>query len=146
MCKWQMDYPEARVKSSLSDCTSFQDLSMDLSSRLSMDLSSRHLRTYEAKRTEEHLYYFSLFYFISFSFSLFLFYLSSFCFLLFFSSHHIFFSFFIFFLLQHNTYIAFVRDDVMIPPPCLNDARPRAQMRGEMTAKVSINSIILQNI
>jgi hypothetical protein len=29
-------------------------------------------------------------------------------------------------LLQHNTYIAFVRDDVMTPPPCLNDACPRA--------------------
>jgi hypothetical protein len=28
--------------------------------------------------------------------------------------------------LQHNTYIAFVRDDVMTPPPCLNDVRPRA--------------------
>jgi hypothetical protein len=27
--------------------------------------------------------------------------------------------------LQHNTYIAFVRDDVMNPPPCLNDARPQ---------------------
>jgi hypothetical protein len=48
-----------------------------------------------------------------------------------FSSHHIFFFIFHFFfcsseLLQHNTYIAFVRDDVMTPPPCLNDARPRA--------------------
>jgi hypothetical protein len=47
-----MDDPEARVKSSLSDCTWLEDLSMDL--------SSRHLRTYEAKRTEEHLYYFLL--------------------------------------------------------------------------------------
>jgi hypothetical protein len=28
--------------------------------------------------------------------------------------------------LQHNTYIAFVRDDVMTPLPCLNDARPQA--------------------
>jgi hypothetical protein len=27
--------------------------------------------------------------------------------------------------LQHNTYIAFVRDDVVTPHPCLNDARPR---------------------
>jgi hypothetical protein len=48
-----------------------------------------------------------------------------------FSSHHNFFSFFIFFffsseLLQHNTYIAFGRDDVMTPPQYLNDARPRA--------------------
>jgi hypothetical protein len=34
----------------------------------------------------------------------------------------------------------------MTPPPCLNDARPRALKRGEMTAKVSINSIILRNI
>jgi hypothetical protein len=28
--------------------------------------------------------------------------------------------------LQHNTYIAFVRDDVMTPPPCLNDTRLRS--------------------
>jgi hypothetical protein len=28
--------------------------------------------------------------------------------------------------LQQNTYIAFVRDDVTTPPPCLNDVRPRA--------------------
>jgi hypothetical protein len=48
MCKWQMDDPEARLKSSLSDCTWLEDLSMEL--------SSRHLRTYEAKRTEEHIY------------------------------------------------------------------------------------------
>jgi hypothetical protein len=27
-------------------------------------------------------------------------------------------------LLQHNTYIAFVKDDVMTPTPCLNDAHP----------------------
>jgi hypothetical protein len=66
MCKWQMDDPEARVKSSLSDATWLEGLSMDL--------SSRYLRTYEAKRTEEHLYYFSYFYFISFSFFLFLFF------------------------------------------------------------------------
>jgi hypothetical protein len=122
ICKWQMDDPEARVKSSLSDCTWLEDLSMDL--------SSRHLRTYEAKRTEEHLYYFSYIYFISFSFfSLFLFSFF-FLFLLFFSSHHIFLLFIFFFcsseLLQHNTYIAFVRDDVMTPPLCMNDARPRA--------------------
>jgi hypothetical protein len=70
MCMWQMDDPEARVKSSFSDCTWLEGLSMDL--------SSRHLRTYEAKRTEEHLYYFSYFYFISFSFFLFLFSLSFF--------------------------------------------------------------------
>jgi hypothetical protein len=99
MCKWQMDDPDARVKSSLSDYTWLEDLSMDL--------SSRHLRTYEAKRTEEHLYYFFYFYFISFSF----FSLS------FFFSYHNFFIFIHFFfcsseLLQHNTYIAFVRDDV----------------------------------
>jgi hypothetical protein len=29
-------------------------------------------------------------------------------------------------LFQHNTYIAFARDDVMTPPPCLNNTRPRA--------------------
>jgi hypothetical protein len=121
MCKWQMYDPEARVKSSLSDCTWLEDLSMDL--------SSRHLRTYEAKRTVEHLYYFSYFSFISFSFFLFLF---SFFFLFsYFSFLLIIFFIFIFFfcsseLLQHNTYIAFVRDDVMTPPLCLNDARPRA--------------------
>jgi hypothetical protein len=28
--------------------------------------------------------------------------------------------------LQHNTYIEFARDDLMIPPPCLNYAHPRA--------------------
>jgi hypothetical protein len=28
--------------------------------------------------------------------------------------------------LQHNTYIAFVRGDIMTPPPCLNDAHPWA--------------------
>jgi hypothetical protein len=109
------------VKSSLSDCTWLEDLSMDL--------SSRHLRTYEAKRTKEHLYILLLFYFLliflSFSFFIFFFFLT----FHFFSSY--FFSFFIFFfcsseLFQHNTYIAFVRDDVMTPPPCLNDARPRA--------------------
>jgi lipopolysaccharide export LptBFGC system permease protein LptF len=123
MCKWQMDDPEARVKSSLSDCTWMEDLSMDL--------SSRQLRTYEAKRTEEHLYYIFLllFYF-------FLTFLSFFFFLLY-SSFFPYFSFlliiiFHFFLLllrnffQHNTYITFVRDDVMTPRPCLNDARPRA--------------------
>jgi hypothetical protein len=120
MCKCQKDDPEARVKSSLSDCTWLEDLSMDL--------SSRHLRTYEVKRTEEHLYYF---YFISFSFFSFLFsffflfpYFSFLLIIIFFQ-----FSFFSFApqnFLQHNTYIAFVRDDVMSPPPCLNDAHPRA--------------------
>jgi Ca2+/Na+ antiporter len=90
------------------------------------------------------LFFFILFYFLLFFSLSFLFILLLFLTFLFFSSY-IFFIFH-FFLLQHNTYIAFVRDDVMIPPPCLNDARPRAQMRGEMTAKVSINSIILQNI
>jgi hypothetical protein len=81
MCKWQMDDPDARVKSSLSDCTCLEDLSMDL--------SSRHLGTHEAKRTEEHLYIY-YFYFISFSFSLSLFFFSP---LLFFSFHHFFFIF-----------------------------------------------------
>jgi hypothetical protein len=95
-----MDDPEARVKSSLSDCTWLEDLSMNL--------SSRHLRTYESKRIEEHLYYFSYFYFISFSFFSLSFFLSFFLipfFLLFFSSHHNnFFSFFIFFLLLLRTF------------------------------------------
>jgi hypothetical protein len=126
MCKWQMDDLEARVKSSLSDCTWLEDLSMDL--------SARHLRTYEAKRTEEHvyIYFLLLFYFllIFLSFSFFLLFPFFFFTFLFISSYY-FFSFFIFFfcsseLLQHNTYISFVRDDVMTPPPCLNDARPRA--------------------
>jgi hypothetical protein len=141
MCKWQMDDPEARVKSLLSDCTWLEGLSMDL--------SSRHLRTNEAKRTEEHLYFFTFILFPSHFLSFFLFFLYSsfFSYFSFLSSYF----FFIFFfcsseLLQHNTYIAFVRDDVMTPPPCLNDARPRAQKRGEMTAKASINSIILRNI
>jgi hypothetical protein len=126
MCKWQMDDPEARVKSSLSDCTCLEDLSMDL--------SSRHLGTYEAKRTEEHLYIFTFILFPShfshFFLSLFLY--SSIFSLLFFSSHHIFFFIFHFFsfalqnFLQHNTYIAFFRDNVMTPPPCLNDVLPRA--------------------
>jgi hypothetical protein len=123
MCKWQMDDPKARVKSSFSDCTWLEDLSMDL--------SSRHLRTYEAKRTKGHLYYFLLLLYFLLIFLSFFFLSSSFfpyfSFLLI-----IIFSFFIHFffcpleLLQHNTYIAFVRDDVMTPPPCLNDARPRA--------------------
>jgi hypothetical protein len=117
MCKWQMDDAEARVNSSLSDWTWLEDLSMDL--------SSRHLRTYEAKRTEEHLFYFLLI-FLSF----FLFYSSFFpyySFLLIIIFFH--FSFFSFTrqnFFQHNTYIAFVRHDVMTPPPCLNDARPLA--------------------
>jgi hypothetical protein len=53
-----MDDPEAKVKSSLSDCTWLEDLSMDL--------SSRHMRTYEAKRTEEQLCYFLLLFLFSF--------------------------------------------------------------------------------
>jgi hypothetical protein len=61
-----MDDPEARVKSSLSDCIWLEDLSMDL--------SSSHLRTYEAKRTEEHLYYFFTFILFPSHFSLFLFF------------------------------------------------------------------------
>jgi hypothetical protein len=74
---------------------------------------------------------FSYVYFISFSFSLFfLFPLFFFFSLLFFSSHHFFiFHFFSFApqnFLKHKTYIAFVRDDVMTPPLCLNDARPQA--------------------
>jgi hypothetical protein len=60
MYKWKTDDPEARVKSSLLDCTWLEDLSMDL--------SSRHLRTYEVKRTKEHIYYLFTFIFIFFSF------------------------------------------------------------------------------
>jgi hypothetical protein len=112
MRKWQMEDPEARVKSSLLDCTWLEDLSMDL--------SSRHLRTYEAKRFEEHLYYIFLllFYFflifLSFFFSLYSSYFSYFSFLLiiiFFLFSSSFFSFAPQNFLQHNTYIAFVLDD-----------------------------------
>jgi hypothetical protein len=65
-----------------------------------------------------------LFHFFSLFFSFFFLFYVSFLII-------IFFSFFIFFfcsseILQHNTYIAFVRGDVMTPPPCLNDARPQA--------------------
>jgi hypothetical protein len=85
-------------ESSLSDCTWLEDLSMDL--------SSRHLKTYEAKRSEEHLYYFFTFILFPSHFSLFLFSLLFFLFfLLFFSSHHNnFFSFFHFFLLLLKTF------------------------------------------
>jgi hypothetical protein len=113
-----MDDPEAQVKSSLSDCTWLEGLSMDL--------SSRHLRTYEAKRTEEQLYYY-FFTFILFSFFFSFFFSSSifpyFSFLL------VIFLYFLFCsseLLQHNTYSAFVGDDVVTPPPCLNNAHPQA--------------------
>jgi hypothetical protein len=139
MCKWQMDDPEARVKSSLSDCTWLEDLSMDL--------SSRHLRTYEAKRTEEHLYFFlPLFYFLSL---LLFFFIIPFS-LLFFSSHHIFFIFH-FFLLLLRTFCNIILHSICQrwcndSSSMLNDACPRAEKRGEMTAKVSINSIILWNI
>jgi hypothetical protein len=124
MCKWQMDDPEPRVKSSLSDCTWLKDLSMDL--------SSRNLRTYEAKTSKEHLYFYFTFILFPSHFSLFPFFTLFFLFFLtflFFSSYFFHFSFFFFCsleLLQHNTNIAFVRDDVMTPLPCLNDARPRA--------------------
>jgi hypothetical protein len=113
MCKWQMDDPEARVKSSLSDCTWLEGLSMDL--------SSRHLRTYEAKRSEEHLYYYFYFYFISFSFSLFLFFtfilpiFSYFSFILIIFFLFSFFSFAPQNFLQHNTYIAFVSENDSSP-------------------------------
>jgi hypothetical protein len=88
MCKWQMDDPEARVKSLLSDCTWLEGLSMDL--------SSRHLRTNEAKRTEEHLYFFTFILFPSHFLSFFLFFFILPFFLTFLFSHHIFFSFFSF--------------------------------------------------
>jgi hypothetical protein len=114
MCKWQMDDPEARVKSSLSDCTWLEDLSMDL--------SSRHLRTYEAKRTEEHLYFFFILFpshFHSFFFSLYSSYFSYFSFLLIiFFFHFSFLFFFSFFpqnFLQHNTYVAFVSENDSSP-------------------------------
>jgi hypothetical protein len=95
-----------------------------------------HQGTWELmkKIIEEHLYYFLLLFyflliFLSFFFSYF--FLPFFLTFLFFSSY---FSFFIFSfapyfsreLFQHNTYITFVRDDVMTPPSCLNDARPLA--------------------
>jgi polyferredoxin len=96
MCKWQMDDPEARVKSWLSDCTWLEDLSMDL--------SSRHLRTYEAKRSEEHLHYYVLllFYFLLIFLSLFFHFYSSYFFLLFSFSLYIIFSFFIFSFAHQN--------------------------------------------
>jgi hypothetical protein len=110
-----------------------------------------HQRTCELmnKKNQGASLLFSYFYFISFSFFLFSFSLSSFFFSYF--SFLLIIIFFHFFfcsseLLQHNTYIAFVRDDVMNPSPCLNDARPGAQKRGEMTAKGNINYIIAQNI
>jgi cellulose synthase/poly-beta-1,6-N-acetylglucosamine synthase-like glycosyltransferase len=69
------------------------------------------------------LFYFILFYLLLFYYLL-IFSLSLFSFfflfsLLFFSSHHIFFFIFSFApqnFLQHYTYIAFVKDDVMTPP------------------------------
>jgi hypothetical protein len=92
--------------------------------------------TWELMKQKEprsiYIYILLLFYFllIFLSFSFFLLFPFFFFTFLFISSYY-FFSFFMFFfcsseLLQHNTYISFVRDDVMTPPPCLNDARPRA--------------------
>jgi hypothetical protein len=119
MCKWPMYDPEARVKSSLSDYTWLEDLSMDL--------SPRHLRTYEAERSEEHLNYFFTFILFPSHFSLFLvftFILPIFLTFLFFSSYFFLFSFFFFFqffsfatqnFLQHNTYIAFVSENDSSP-------------------------------
>jgi hypothetical protein len=122
MCKWQMDDPEARVKSSLSDCTCMEDLSMDL--------SSRHLRTYEEKESRSiFIIFLNYILFPSHFFLSFFLFSSFFLTFIFFSSYFFHFSFFFFCsseLLQHNTYIVFVRDDVMTSPPCLNDARPRA--------------------
>jgi hypothetical protein len=89
-----------------------------------------HQGTWELMKQKEprsiFIIFLLLFYFLLIFLSFFFSYFSYFSFLLI-----IFFSFFIFFfcsseLLQHNTYIAFVRGDVMTPPPCLNDARPRA--------------------
>jgi hypothetical protein len=91
MCKWMMYDLEAQVKSSLSDSTWLEDLSMDL--------SSRHLRTYEANRGASLLFFY--FYFISFPFfSLSLFSLFFFFFFFYYFSFLLiifFFSFFIFF-------------------------------------------------
>jgi hypothetical protein len=55
------------------------------------------LETYEAKRTDEHLYYFSYFYLFPSHFFLFLFSFFFIFFLLFFSSHHNIFFIFHFF-------------------------------------------------
>jgi hypothetical protein len=57
MCKWQMDDPEARVKSSLSECTWLEDLSMDLSSRHFENLWSKK------NRGASLLFFLILFYF-----------------------------------------------------------------------------------
>jgi hypothetical protein len=74
MCKWEIDDPEARVKSSLSDCTWLEDLSMDL--------SSRHLRTYEEKNRGAS--FLLLFYFLLIFLVFLFFFLYSFLFFLFF--------------------------------------------------------------
>jgi hypothetical protein len=66
---------------------------------LSMDLSSRHLRTYEAKRTEEQLYSFAFILYPSHFFSL-SFFSSSFFYFIFFSSF--FLCFRIFSFAPHN--------------------------------------------
>jgi hypothetical protein len=93
MCKCQMDDPEARVKSSLSDWTWLEGLSMDL--------ISRHLRIYEEKEPRSIFIIFLNFilfpsHFFSFFFLFLLF------FLLFFSSHHIFFTFHFFSFAPQN--------------------------------------------
>jgi hypothetical protein len=111
-----MDDPEAQVKSSLLDCTCLEDLSMTL--------SSRHLELIR-KRTDEHLY---LFIYLFIYFSLILLFPP-----FFFSSYSIIIYFFFCSseLLQHTTYTAFVRDDAMTPPPCLNDARLEHKREGK---------------
>jgi hypothetical protein len=47
--------------------------------------------------------------------------------------------------LQHNSYSTFVRDDALTPPPCLM-MLVLEHKRGGGLLKISINSIILQNI
>jgi hypothetical protein len=67
-----------------------------------MDLSSRHLRTYEAKRSEEHLYFFFILFPSHFSLFLFYFILPIFLTFLFFLSYI--FYFFHFFILLLKTF------------------------------------------
>jgi hypothetical protein len=93
-----------------------------------------HHGTWELMKQKEPrsiyiLFYLLLFYllliFLSFSFFFFFFSYFSFLLILIFFIFH-FLSFAPQNFLQHNTYIAFVRNDVMTPPACLDDARPRA--------------------
>jgi hypothetical protein len=71
-------------------------------------------------------------YFLFFSFFFFFSYFSFLLIIIFFIFHSFFCSSELF---QHNTYIEFVGDDVMTPPPYLNDVRPRALKRGKWLLK-----------